>query len=81
MEHCYLSFSLAFGGPSTSMTTSLRTALDLPMNKYKVLALAFIALFLNEGHAAQKNHCNLYVMANSSDEELGGVPRENIPLQ
>lgn len=54
IEHCYLSFSLAFGSPITSMTTLLKTALDLPMNKYKVLALAFIALFLNEGHTAQK---------------------------
>lgn len=32
------------------MTTLLRTALHLPMNKSKVLPLAFISPFLNEGH-------------------------------
>lgn len=86
MQHCYLDFCLALGSPNTSMTTLLRTTLDLTMNKSKALCLVFINLFLNEGHTAQKkkkkkNHCNLHVMANSSGEELGRAQRENMPLQ
>jgi len=52
------------------MITSLRTALDLLMNKSKVSHLAFINLFLNEGHTVnkkktqEKNHCNIPVIAN-----------------
>lgn len=54
MQHCYLDFCLALGSPNTSMTTLLRTTLDLTMNKSKALCLVFINLFLNEGHTAQK---------------------------
>lgn len=50
MQHCYLHFCLALGSPNTSMTTLLRTTLDLTMNKSKALRLVFINLFLNEGH-------------------------------
>lgn len=54
MEHRYLSVCLALGSPSTNVSTLLRTALDLTMNKSKVLHLAFINLFQNEGHTVHK---------------------------